>query len=97
MLTVAGDPSDAPSQKVAWTLLARFTTHFGKTQAQFDITAAERVAAELPPEEFHAIPGYETFIYERLIPLAFEVPNQPGYNIKDGQAFVVSIFSENVL
>lgn len=89
VLSIATDFSDPPSQKSAWTLLARFTTHFGKTPAQFEITAAERAAAELPPEEFNPIPGYEGFIYDRLIPLAFELPNQPDFNVKDGQSLQV--------
>ena len=91
MLGIANDCSDAPSQKVAWTLLARFTTHFGKTPAQFEATGAERSAANLPAEEYHPIPGYEGFIYEHLIPLAFALPNQSGFNIKDGQALAVSV------
>lgn len=89
VLGIAGDFSDPPSQKVAWTVLARFTTHFGKTPAQFEASAAERAAAQLPPEEYHPFPGYEGFIYDRLIPLAFELPNQPGFNIKDGQSLQV--------
>lgn len=89
VLGIATDPSDPPSQKVAWTLLARFTTHFGKTPAQFDASAAERAAAGLPAEDYHPIPGYEGFIYERLLPLAFDLPNQPGFNIKDAQAVAV--------
>lgn len=87
VLSVAGDPSDSPAQRIAWTLLARFTTHFGKTKEQFDAAAAERAGSDLPAETFHSIPGYEQFVYEAVIPLAFEVPNHPRYNIKDGQAF----------
>ena len=90
MLSIANDCSDPPSQKVAWTLLSRFTTHFGKTPAQFEATAAERSAGGLPAEQYHPIPGYEGFIYEHLIRLAFELPNQPGFNIKDGQCLGVS-------
>lgn len=93
VLGVAGDCSDPPSQKVAWTLLARFTTHFGKTPEQFEASAAERSAASLPAEQYHPIPGYEGFIYEHLISLAFELPNQPGFNIKDGQSLAVSTIS----
>jgi len=52
--------------------------------------SAERAAANLPPEEFNPIPGYEGFIYDRLIPLAFELPNQADFNVKDSQSLQVS-------
>lgn len=90
VLGIATDCSDPPSQKVAWTLLARFTTHFGKTPAQFEASAAERSAAGLPTEQYRPIPGYEGFIYERLLPLAFDLPSQPEFNIKDAQSLAVS-------
>ncbi|KAF8309914.1 ARM repeat-containing protein [Clavulina sp. PMI_390] len=89
VLSCAVDTSDPGSQRVAWTLLARFTTHFGKTPAQFEATAADRAAKGLEAETYYSIPGYESFIYERLIPLAFDLPNQPGFNIKDGQTSLV--------
>lgn len=36
------------------------------------------------------MPGFERLIYERLVPLAFEVPSQPDFNIKDAQTLGVS-------
>ncbi|WVQ79178.1 exportin-T [Cryptococcus sp. DSM 104549] len=32
-----------------------------------------------------ALPGYENFIYQRLLPAAFEVPANPQFNIRGGQ------------
>lgn len=37
-----------------------------------------------------AVPGFERFIYERLVPIAFAVIAMPGFNVKDGQTVVVS-------
>jgi len=89
-LTVAGDSSDPPSQRVAWTLLARLTTHFGRTETQADLAAKERAGSGKPVDDAnHSIPGYEMFVYDRLIPLVFELPNRPGFNLKDAQTLQV--------
>ena len=37
------------------------------------------------------LPGFERFVYERLIPSAFAVLSSPQFNIKDGQMLVVGI------
>lgn len=79
-MQVASDASDPPSQRVAWTLLARFTTHFGRAPNQEPIVSSRGETLETI-----TIPGYETLIYERLIPMAFEVPSLPNF-LKDGQS-----------
>jgi len=90
VITVAGDSSDPPSQRVAWTLLARFTTHFGRTaEVQAEIAAKELAENRVSGEEIHTIPGFEMFIYDRLIPLSFELPNRPAFNLKDAQTLQV--------
>ena len=43
-------------------------------------------------ESNEALPGFDRFIYERLVPTAFRVPSLPGFNPKDGQMMVVSLF-----
>lgn len=86
VVSVAYDPSDPPCQKVAFHLLARLTTHFGGT-AQ---TSNAGNIAETGPQV--TVPGYEQYIYEKLIPMAFEVPAMPTFNMKDGQALGVSLF-----
>ena len=97
-LTAAGDPSDPPSQRVAWTLLARLTTHFGRSQAQADLVAKERAQSGKPADDAdHSIPGYELFVYDRLIPLAFELPNRQGFNLKDAQTLQVNVLSHVAL
>ena len=42
--------------------------------------------------ENESLPGFDRFIYERLVPTAFRVPSLPGFNPKDGQMMVVSLF-----
>lgn len=42
--------------------------------------------------ENESLPGFDRFIYERLVPTAFRVPSLPGFNPKDGQMMVVSPF-----
>ncbi|KAI0766752.1 armadillo-type protein [Irpex lacteus] len=42
-----------------------------------------------PSSQSSAIPGFERFVYERLIPAAFSVLASPQFNIKDGQMLVV--------
>ncbi|KAL7425109.1 pre-tRNA nuclear export protein [Cryptotrichosporon argae] len=44
---------------------------------QHAVSPAERAA--------RALPGYETFIYQRLMPTCFEVPADPKFNLKTGQ------------
>ncbi|KDQ14828.1 hypothetical protein BOTBODRAFT_32183 [Botryobasidium botryosum FD-172 SS1] len=75
IISVASDPSDPVSEKVAFTLLARCTAHFG--------TPASAGGS--------GVPGFERLIYERLIPLAFDVPASPNFNIKDGQTLSVLV------
>jgi exportin-T len=39
-----------------------------------------------------ALPGFEGFIYERLVPATFRVLSLPEFNTKDGQILLVSEF-----
>jgi exportin-T len=50
---------------------------------QHEVTKAQRAE--------QALPGYETFIYQRLIPAAFEVPLHPEFPIKVGQPVMYEI------
>ena len=74
------DISDSPSQKAAMIFLGRAITVWG--QLLNEVPGSE-------PQE--SLPGFETFIYDRLVPSAFRVPSLPGFNVKDGQATTVSI------
>lgn len=37
-----------------------------------------------------AYPGYETFIYQRLLPLCFEIPANPKFRVNSGQPVSLS-------
>lgn len=76
MQRLAEDVSDPPSQKSAFTFLNRCVTTWGQQDGQ---TAS------------NSLPGFDRFIYERLVPTAFRVLSLPDFNPKDGQMMVVSI------
>ncbi|KAF8808727.1 ARM repeat-containing protein [Phlegmacium glaucopus] len=75
------DVSDPVSQKVAVIFLSRCVTVWG-------------IPIPSPPipdgqETNQGLPGFDRFIYERLVPAVFRVPSLPGFNPKDGQMMVV--------
>ena len=76
MLHLAEDPSDPASEKAAFQFLGRCVA----------------VWSEPPkgPGAQQVLPGFERFVYERVIPSAFAVLSLPQFNIKDGQIVVVS-------
>ncbi|KAG8733054.1 pre-tRNA nuclear export protein [Ceratobasidium sp. 423] len=76
--SIAEDLSDPASARLALTFLARSTVAFAQ--------AADAPGASAPSAQLDAVPGYQTFIYERLVPLAFGIPASPSFNIKDGQS-----------
>ena len=84
MQQLAEDVSDSSSQRAAFQFLSRC------------------VQVWVPPiqpvngDQNSAIPGFERFVYERLIPAAFSVLASPQFNIKDGQMLVVSILSSTI-
>lgn len=78
MQRLAEDVSDPPSQKVAFMFFNRCVSTWG--QPSNNGQAAQE-----------SLPGFERFIYERLVPTAFRVPSLPDFNIKDGQMMVVSV------
>ena len=74
MQQLVEDVQDPGSQKVAVVFLSRCVVFWG----QPDLPANQN------------LPGFERFIYERLVPTAFHVPSLPNFNLKDGQVTVVS-------
>jgi len=78
------DVSDPGSQKVAVIFLSRCVTVWGIPIASSPIANG--------PGTNEGLPGFDRFIYERLVPTAFRVPSLPAFNPKDGQMMVVSLF-----
>jgi len=75
MKGIAEDTSDPPCQRMALTFLCRAVSVWGR----------------LPGTEGEGepLPGFERFMYERLVPMAFQIPSSPTFNMKDGQVLVV--------
>jgi hypothetical protein len=80
LLQQAEDISDPSNQKVAIAFFSKGVPIWGRapnSDGQGDAPGA--------------LPGFEQFIYERLIPTVFRVPSSAGFNAKDGQMTVVSL------
>jgi hypothetical protein len=41
-------------------------------------------------ESAMALPGFDQFLYGEIIPVCFEVPINPAFNLADGQTQLVS-------
>lgn len=76
MLGLAEDTSDPSSQKPAFVFFTKCVTSWGKP-----------IAENAPDQE--GLPGFDRFIYERIVPLVFRVASSPNFNLKDGQVMVV--------
>lgn len=81
VMLIASDVSDAQSQKFAFQFLGRAISTWARL-AQAD--GANGAITE-------SIPGFEQFVYEHLLPLAFKAPSLPEFNIKDGQMVMVNL------
>lgn len=75
MLSIADDVSQPSNQKAAFVFFNKCVACWGKRTIEHDQTG---------------LPGFDRFIYECIIPLAFRVPSSPNINLKDGQVIVVS-------
>ena len=82
MEQLAQDVADPSSQKAAFQFLGRCMTVWVQPTHQ-NISNGQQVTG---------LPGFERFVYERLVPAAFSVLASPQFNIKDGQMLVVSAF-----
>lgn len=77
----AQDLSDPQSQKSAFSFFGRCVQVWCNPQPSSTVVDAPR------PQ---ALPGFERFVYERLVPAAFAVLSSPQFNPKDGQMLMVS-------
>ncbi|TCD61869.1 pre-tRNA nuclear export protein [Steccherinum ochraceum] len=76
MQRLAEDISDPQSQRSAYQFLGRCVTVW----AQPPTTANGNAEGQS-----QGLPGFERYVYERLIPAAFGVLSSPQFNAKDGQ------------
>ena len=79
---MAEDVSDTPAQRLALSFFCKCVLTWGQASPVTNGTDGT--------DPNTALPGFEQFIYERLVPLSFSIPANPSFNIRDGQAIVVS-------
>ena len=89
--TEYGDPI---CQKLAFSILARTVVAWAFNPAVPRIALAGPVYLGVGPEAkilptTQVIPGFEAYIYDRLLPLCFEVPSNAAFRPKDGQSQLV--------
>ncbi|KAK7050996.1 pre-tRNA nuclear export protein [Paramarasmius palmivorus] len=87
MRILSEDVSDPPNQKAAFTFLSRCVSAWAGTQQPAQPTPNGN--SNHNPLNDVGIPGFERYVYERLVPAAFSVPAVPNLNLKDGQVTVV--------
>ncbi|KAF8526317.1 ARM repeat-containing protein [Hysterangium stoloniferum] len=79
---IAQDFSDNNGQKLAFSLLSRTITVWGQPGPPSNESLNGNGTST-------QIPGFERFLYEQLVPVAFKVPSSPQFNVKDGQMMVL--------
>lgn len=77
------DISDPNSEKAALQFLGRAVAIWGNPEGTGSTING------LPQHAGSSLPGFERFIYERLVPATFRVLSLPGFSIKDGQLMTV--------
>lgn len=95
----AGDPQ---TQKLAFSVLAKMVISWGVSEsghlkgmpAKLSKKGPGSAKADkgkqpeaTPPKS--ALPGFDQFIYESVVPILFEVPMNPAFNPGDGQCYLV--------
>ncbi|KAH7884716.1 armadillo-type protein [Phlebopus sp. FC_14] len=88
MCQLAQDTSDPNSQKAAFAFFGRCIHAWCNPQPQVPREDAQNSLS---------LPGFERFVYERLIPAAFAVLSAPQFNPKDGQMLMVLLEIANFL
>jgi len=78
VMLVAQDMTDPQSEKFAFQFLAKAASAWARLSNGTNGT--------VPAD---SIPGFERFLYDHVLPLAFKVPSLPEFNIKDGQMVTV--------
>lgn len=79
MCQIAQDTSDPYSQKAVFTFFGRAVQVWCSPESP-----------TLNGNASQFLPGFERFVYERLVPTAFSVLSLPQFNPKDGQMLMVS-------
>lgn len=84
---------DTPSQRAAFGILGKLVSVWG--QGTSNGVQGNGVPGQKTPGEVSgahhptSVPGFENFIYDTLIPLAFTVPASPQFDLNDAQSQLV--------
>ncbi|KAF7971065.1 hypothetical protein HWV62_22119 [Athelia sp. TMB] len=84
MQSLSQNTTDPNSQKAAFIFLSRCVSVWAQPAA--DQSMPNGSATTQSP----GLPGFERFVYERLVPAAFGVLSAPGFNLKDPQILAVA-------
>lgn len=85
MQSLAENLSDPSSQRAAFTFLSRCVLVWGQLGPDQTTPAKGKEVIQS-----HGLPGFERFVYERLIPGVFGVLSSPQFNLRDPQMLSVS-------
>ena len=84
MQSLAENLLDTSSQRAAFIFLGRCVSVWGQLAPAQPQLNGNRM------DQSHGLPGFERFVYERLVPAAFGVLSSPQFNLKDPQMVAVS-------
>ncbi|TEB33368.1 KapM protein [Coprinellus micaceus] len=84
MLQLVEDLSDTRSQKAALSFFNRCISVWGQP-----VSPPNSASINGQQAESTGLPGFDRFIYERIVPTAFTVPSSPNFKLTDGQNIVV--------
>lgn len=101
---MALDASDPVSSKLAFAFLAKSIIVWGTSPEAAAAPSVFAESAQITTGKgagvtnghvngaiaAQALPGFENFVYERLLPMCFEVPGKPEFKPKDGTYQLVS-------
>lgn len=89
------DSTDNYSQKLAFSVLNKFIITWGgmiPESAEIGKKIAKKVLLNTPhgflaPRP--ALTGFEAYMYDEIVPIAFDVPTKAGFSLTDGQSIVM--------
>ncbi|KZT36068.1 ARM repeat-containing protein [Sistotremastrum suecicum HHB10207 ss-3] len=85
VLSIAEDITDLASEKAALSLISRFISAWAVNPGTYyweNPPAPETLTGD-------GVPGFENWVYSNVVPMIFNVPSLPSFNIKDGGAITV--------
>jgi exportin-T len=84
--------SDKNTLKIAFSILGKFVFCFGGTDLNITLYAQKSKKASKPNGLLlrrAPLQGFDSFIFESMVPVAFVIPSKEGFNFTDGQSLLV--------